>query len=145
MNTTHLVSFNGAPPIDNRWTSVSVHRCENENDDVNSEDKILVGLLVSMKHSSTSSSNNVKLRFGGAAQNSNSRGSTFTKLKAGNMSATYDRLFFFADLSTPGKCFVILTETPSRSDILMLHAQHTVRWVLETFLQSLNQIKYYRP
>ena len=94
MNTAQLISFNGAPPIDNRWTAVSVHSCENENYDVNSEDKILVGLLVSMKHSSTSSSNNLKLRFSGAAQNSNSRGSTFTKLRAGNMNATYDRLFF---------------------------------------------------
>jgi hypothetical protein len=126
MNTAQLISFNGAPPIDNRWTAVSIHSCENENYDVNSEDKILVGLLVSLKHSSTSSSNNLKLRFSGAAQNNNSRGSTFTKLRAGNMNATYDRLFFFADLMTPGKCFVILTETPGRSDLLMLHAQNTV-------------------
>jgi hypothetical protein len=80
MNTAQYISFNGAPPIDDRWTSVSVHSCENENYDVNSEDKILVGLLISMKHSSTSTSNNIKLRYSGAAQNGNSRGSTFTKL-----------------------------------------------------------------
>jgi hypothetical protein len=126
MQITDVVSFNGAPPIDNRWSPVSVHLCEAEDYDANSEDNILVGLLVTIKHSSTSSSNNVKLRFGGAAQNNNSRSSTFTKLRAGNMNATYDRLFFFADLNTPGKCFVILTENGSRSDFLLSHAQHTV-------------------
>jgi hypothetical protein len=126
MQITDLLSFNGAPPVDNRWSSVSVHRCEEDDYDVHSEDNILVGLLVTIKHCSTTSSNNVKLRYGGAAQNSNSRSSVFTKLRAGNMNATYDQLFFFADLNTPGKCFVILTETVNKSDLLMSHAQHTV-------------------
>ena len=31
------------------------------------------------------------------------------------MNATYDRLFFFADLNTPGKCFAIFTETVKRT------------------------------
>jgi hypothetical protein len=110
----------------NRWSVVSVHQCEENDYDVNSEDNILVGLLVAIKHSSTSASNNIKLRFGGAAQIGNSSTSTFTRLRAGNMHATYDRLFFFADLKTPGKCFAILTETASKSDLLMSHAQHTV-------------------
>jgi hypothetical protein len=126
MQITDLVSFNGAPPIDNQWSSVSVHRCEEEDYDMKSEDNILVGLLVSIKHHSTTSSNNIKLRFGGIAQNSSSRGSTFAKLRGGNMNATYDRLFFFADLNTPGKCFVILTETVNKSDLLMSYAQHSV-------------------
>jgi hypothetical protein len=126
MQIADLVSFNGAPPIDNRWSPVSVHQCEEEDYDVNSEDKILVGLLVSIKHCSTSTSNNLKLRYGGTALNSNSRGSTFAKLRGGNMNTTYDRLFFFADLRTPGKCFAILTETVSKSDLLMAHAQHSV-------------------
>jgi hypothetical protein len=121
-----LATFNGAPPIDNRWSSVSVHQCKEEDYDVNSEDNILVGLLVSTKHCSSSSSNNVKLRFGGTAQNSSSRGSTFARLRGGNMNATYDRLFFFADLNTPGKCFAILTETVNKSDLLLSHAQHSV-------------------
>lgn len=42
------------------------------------------------------------------------------------MNATYDRLFVFADLSTPGKCFAILADTVSKSDLLMSHAQHNV-------------------
>ena len=43
------------------------------------------------------------------------------------MNATYDRLFFFADLNMPGKCFMILTETVNKSDLLMsYHAQQSV-------------------
>jgi hypothetical protein len=48
------------------------------------------------------------------------------KLWGGNMNVTYDRLFFFADLNTPGKCFVILTETVNRSDLAMSFAQQNV-------------------
>ena len=126
MQIADLVNFNGAPPIDNRWSLVSVHQCEEEDYDVNSEDKILVGLLVSIKHCATSTSNNLKLRFGGTALSNNSRVSTFAKLRGGNMNTTYDRLLFFADLCIPGKCFAILAETVNKSDLLMAHAQHSV-------------------
>jgi hypothetical protein len=47
-------------------------------------------------------------------------------MRAGNMNANYDRMFYFADLNTPGKCFVILTETVNKSDQLMSHAKKMV-------------------
>ena len=80
MQIANLESFNGAPQIDNRWSPVGVHKCETDDYDLHSEDNILVGLLVAIKHSSTSSSNNVRLRYGGAAQNNHSRSSVFMKL-----------------------------------------------------------------
>jgi hypothetical protein len=126
MRIADLQSFNGAPRIDVQWSLVSVHECETEEYDISSEDKVLVGMLVSMKHSSTSSSNNIKLRYGGMTQNSTSRTSSFMKLRGGNMNVTYDRLFFFADMNTPGKCFVILTETVHKSDFLMSFAQQNI-------------------
>jgi hypothetical protein len=126
MRITDLVSFNGAPPIDNQWSLVGIHECEKEDYDLHSEDNILVGSLVSIKHSSTSSSNKLRLRYAGAANNNNSRTSTFTMLRGGNMNATYDRLFYFADLSTPGKCFAIMTETVSQTDLLMSHSRQNV-------------------
>jgi hypothetical protein len=67
-----------------------------------------------------------KLCFGGIAQNASSRGSTFARLRGGNMNATYDRLFFFAELNMPGKCFMILNETVNKSDLLVSYAQHSV-------------------
>ena len=72
---------------------MGVHECEKDDYDLHSEDNILIGLLVSIKHCSTSSSNNIRLRYGGAAQNNNSRTSTFMKLRGGSMNATYDRFF----------------------------------------------------
>jgi hypothetical protein len=122
MQITDLVSFNGAPPIDNRWSLVGIHECEKEDYDLHSEDNILVGSLVSINHSSASSSNKLMLRYAGAANNNNSRTSTFAMLRGGHMNASYDWLFYFADLSKPGKCFAIMTETVSQSDLLMSHA-----------------------
>ena len=72
MNITDIVTFNGAPAIDYHWSLVGVHECEKENYDLDAEEKILVGLLISMKHCSTSASNNIKVRFGGYGSNATS-------------------------------------------------------------------------
>lgn len=126
MEVINLQTYNGAPPLDDQWRAISVHECEREDYDEQAEDKILICVLITMKHSSTSSSKNIKLRYGGAAQNSNSKGSKFFSQRTGNLNSTYDRLLFFADLCTPGKCFAVLTETPSKSDMLMTYCKQTV-------------------
>ncbi len=126
MNITDIVTFNGAPAIDYHWSLVGVHECEKENYDLDAEDKILVGLLISMKHCSTSPSNNIKVRFGGYGSNATSRGSAFNKLRPTNTNAIYDRILIFADVVTPGKCFAILTESAYKSDLLMTYSKHDV-------------------
>jgi hypothetical protein len=79
-----------------------------------------------MKHISTSASKFLKLRYGGLIANSTSTRANFAKLRAGNLNPTYDHYFTFADLNTPGKCFVILSETIQKSDHLMSFSKQNV-------------------
>ena len=65
MRIEDVVSFNGVPSIDSLWSIVSVHECEDEDFDMKSEDKILVAMLINMKHYTSGPSNNIKLRYGG--------------------------------------------------------------------------------
>jgi hypothetical protein len=126
MRIKDVVSFNGAPSIDPLWSMVSVHECENEDYDIKSVDKILVAMLINMKHYTSGPSNNIRLRYGGNSQNSASKTAQYLKLCTPKLDITYDRIFFFADLMTTGKCFAIIAETVQMSEFLMTYAQHGI-------------------
>jgi hypothetical protein len=83
-------------------------------------------MLINMKHYTSGPSNNIRLRYGGNSQNSASKAAQFVKLRAQRLDITYDRIFFFADLNTPGKCFVIIAETVQMSEFLMTYAQQGI-------------------
>lgn len=119
---TMLVVANGAPAWKNRWKIVTIGECEEENFAAESEDTVLVGCLIAIKHYSTSNGGN-SLRGIRAAPTAGSRGNAFQRLRYNAPTATYDRLLYFADINTPGRCFLMVSETVSQTDHLLKYAR----------------------
>lgn len=78
----------------------------NEGDNSFSEDKVLAGLCLSVKHSSTSKHVEKITRMQGFGSGRNNK-----RVKIGT---SWDRMYVFADLRHPGKCFVIMLESTSK-------------------------------
>ena len=113
--------ISGAPPQKLQWTVISVHECEEDDFDDISDDKVLVGILIALKHHSSSGNSSVRVRNPTSQQGGWTTAFQRLHYTAGN--AFYDRIFCFADLSTPGKCFVIISNTVTQTDKLLYHGR----------------------
>jgi hypothetical protein len=113
-------TLNGSPAWNDRLRLCSIHDTEQENFDQHADNKALAAQFVGVKHSSSSQRNQASMRPHTGAFNS--RGSSyFNTLRLTRGNVRYDRIFTFADLNTPGKCFAIITETVAESDHLLRH------------------------
>ena len=73
-------------------------------------DKVLLGVLLSMRHQSMSGGSKKAVGTYGLATrySTGGTGGTRQRLMSSNISANYDRILTFGDLSTPGICFALI-------------------------------------
>ena len=116
-------SVNGAPLWKPQWTVVNIHDCEDPSFDENSDDKVLIAILIALKHHSSSSNSSVRMK--NPTNQQGGRPTAFQRLKYTAGTASYDRIFYFADIGTAGKCFVIITDTVSQTDQLLSHGRES--------------------
>lgn len=115
-----FVTLHGALPWNDAYRQRSIHETEQDNFDTHSDNTVLTGQLLSVKHNSTSQNNQTMKKAHGGSGGSN-RNYNMKALRFNPGNVRYDRILTFADLNTPGKCFAIITETVNESDQLLQH------------------------
>jgi hypothetical protein len=113
-----FTALHGAPQWNPLFRLRSIHETEHESFDSHSDNTVIISIILSIKHNS--SSRNARTNFrphGGAGMG----GRTYNQLKFIQTNARYDRIITMGDLNTPGKCFCIITETVAESDYLLRH------------------------
>jgi len=108
----------GSPPWNLSLRLKTIHETELDGFDTHSDNTVLIGVFLAVKHNSSARNARASTRPHGGAS---SAGRSFNQLKFYNGNIKYDRIFTFGELNTPGKCFVIITETVSESDFLLRH------------------------
>lgn len=122
-NPSHRYRAKPGVPTDlSRYHVVTLYDCEDSLYDEQSENKMLIVLLITLKHGSKSARKTTKT-FAGSQY---SRHNPASRLRLGPMSATFDRLLTFADLTSKGKVCSMLTQTPSESDHLFRYTKDDI-------------------
>lgn len=113
-----FTAMHGAPQWNPRFSLRSIHETEDESFDTQSDNTVIICVLLSIKHNSSSRNSRTNFRpHAGSATG----GRAFNQLKFVQNNARYDRIITLGDLNTPGKCFCIITETVAESDYLLRH------------------------
>ena len=112
-----FTTLHGAPPWNAKHHIVTIYECEADDFEKNADDKVLVGWLLTVKHHS--SSINLQMHLQGNMNSCAKRDYSVKNLRFNPGNAHYDHIFIFADATTPGKCFCIITLTPTNSDRLL--------------------------
>jgi len=119
-----LVPILGAEGWQTDWKIVSLHDCQEPDFSVESENTVLIALLIRIRHYTE----------GAAYQNQGNKpptnGSMIMPAKIQrthfrSKGANYDRIFTFIDLKSTGRCFNIISQTPTESDILMKYGKES--------------------
>ena len=113
-----LTLLHGSPPWNDSLHFRAVHETELDGFDTESDNTALIDVFLTVKHNSAARNACASTRPHGGAS---SAGQLFNQLKFYNGNIKHDRTFTFGELNTPGKCFVIITETVSESDFLLRH------------------------
>jgi hypothetical protein len=104
---------------DNDWDIITVDEACDDNFDAHAENKVLIGVLISVKH--CGSSQNTQQTRGRTA----SGASNFQALRYTNKSLGYDRILMFANVRMNGRCFAILTDNPFESQRVLQCSQES--------------------
>lgn len=124
-NSSRMPTFetiNGADKWDKDWKIVSLNDCQKADFNVHSEDTIILSAFSGIRHYTEGAS----YQSSGNKQPTNASGASPTKMPRTHYKskgAPYDRIFAFIDLSSPGLCFNVISQTPSESDRLMKFAR----------------------
>lgn len=121
-NNNELETIHGAPDWDSDWKIVSLLDCQNLDFNEHSEDKVLLGLLISIRHYTEGAAYQSmanKQPINGTSGPPSKQPRTYFKSK----SATYDRIFTFCCLNSPGQCFNVISHNSNQSDMLMRYGK----------------------
>jgi hypothetical protein len=121
---TTFVTLYGSPPWNIQLRLKGIHDTEADNFDKVVDNTALVGVLLSVKHHSASQSSQANVCSHGRGNNGN-RQYNMRNLRYNPGNVRYDRIFTFADLNTPGKCFAMITETVNEMDHLLWHLRES--------------------
>jgi hypothetical protein len=108
--------------IDTKMSIIKAVDCQNKDkEDSFFESKLLKGLLLVMKHAS--SSKQAQKIYSGSMYHFNNN---MPKRQKVTNAASYDRLFIFADMMDPPNCFAIISNTTSQSYKYMEHSTEVI-------------------
>lgn len=96
----------GTPLLSPVWSVVSLAECKQER----SEGTFVVGVLLAVKHHSSSQSKDITLR----------STSKVSPMDIATDVVKFSRLFKFADYNTPGRCFLMIAETALMAERLLM-------------------------
>jgi hypothetical protein len=112
LRNTVFITLHGSPQWNGDLFHRSIHETEDESFDAKSDNTVLVAVLLSIKHNSSSQNACAITKPHGGSSNS---GRAFNQLKSYTSIIHYNRIFMFSDLNTPKTCFDIITENVTES------------------------------
>jgi hypothetical protein len=103
------------------WRIVTIKQASATDFDDHLENTVLLGILLLIKHHLSSNDSSLTVR-----PRSTMSGSTFQGLHYGNQCTTmYDCIFMFANVGMQGKCFAIITTSPTESSKILKYCNYS--------------------
>ena len=89
---------------------------------MDSDGKMVIGILLAIKHHTGTAAQKSVRTFASRYTTGNAPAS---RMRSNNSASPYDRMLTFADMSNPGKCFVMIFPTSRDSDRLLSYLKIT--------------------